>query len=921
MEFAKDGYYKLSPQEALSTLQTSFDGLKKDEIAIREKIYGKNILLWFKKPGFFLRFFKQFKDILIILLIVSDAISIYLQDFRWATILTIIILINAIIGYLQEAKAERIMESLKKMLHPNVKVKREGKLIEELSENLVPGDIVYIEEGDSIPADMRIIKESELQTNDFSLTGESNPQNKFTHEIPWEDVLISERNNCVWMGTTVATGNARGVVFATGMNTELGRIASLSEEQVPESTPLQNEMKNIAKKLTIGTLILWVILIIISLLAHFSLKESFMFAIGICVAMIPQGLPAQVSIALSLAAGRLAKNKALVKQLASVETLGCVNVICTDKTGTLTKNEMTVKHMLLGFHIYDIEGDGYEPKGNILDAKSHKQVDRTFFSIRKHFFNALFMASNAKINPPDEEHFSRYAIGDPTEAALISLAQKAGIDTEKNDTIYQELHQYGFDSVRKMMSSVREIDAQKILYVKWSPISIVDKCTHIFDGKNVRKINKSDKTKIETYINTTSEAAMRNLAIAYKPLDQYNQSMKWNDVEHSLIFLWCTSIIDPPREEVPLAIKAADEAKIKVIMITGDYGITAEAIAKRIGLETNNHIKMIAGEQLKHISDIQLVQICMQPWPIIFSRTSPEDKLRVVNLLKKTHNIVAVTGDGINDAPALKSADIGVAMGRVWTDVAKDASEIVLLDDSFHTLVYAIREGRIIFHNLQKTILACITSNGWELFTVLPSLAMNALRWLPIAISPFQILAIDMMGEMGPLTALTWDPPQKDLMKEWPRNVYDHIIKKPVIIDLLISGILMWFIAFANYLFYILFHGYTFATFKETLSAYPVATSITYTSIIFCQFANILSRRAGKESVFTSYIRSNKKLLIAFWISLSLILVLIYMPIIHSYFKFWPMRLVDRLFPIIGGMIYLFVREWYKYFQRKKTPH
>ena len=919
MEFTKDDYYKLSPQDALKELETNFGGLKKEDVKTREKIYGKNMLTWIRKKMLLLKFFRQFKDILIILLIVSDIISLYLQDYRGVTILTIIILINAIIGYVQEAKAEKIMDSLKKMIHPNAKVKRNGKLIEELSENLVPGDIVYIEEWDSVPADMRIIEESEFQTNDFSLTGESNPQNKFTHEIAGDDILISERNNCVWMWTTVATGNAWCVVFATGMNTELGRIANLSEEQIPEDTPLQNEMKNIAKKLTIGTLILWVILIFVSLIAHLSLRESFMFAIGICVAMIPQWLPAQVSIALSLAAGRLAKNRALVKQLASVETLWCVNVICTDKTGTLTKNEMTVKHMLLWFDVYNIEGDGYEPRGDILDAKKQKKVDQNFLMNRKHFFNSLFLSSNAKINPPDDEHLTRYSIGDPTEAALISLAKKVGLDTDKMDEDIEEIHQYGFDSARKMMSSVRMVDNQKIVYVKWAPIIVLERCTQIYDGKTVRKITKHDRKKIEKYINDSSEKAMRNLWFAYKPLEDYDSSMKWNEVEHSLIFLWCASIIDPPREEVPAAIRAANEAKIKIIMITGDYWLTAEAIAKRIGLEDGEYITMISGEQLKQISDIQLVQIFQKPWAIIFSRTSPEDKLRIVVLLRKTHNIVAVTGDGINDAPALKSADIWVAMGKIGTDVAKDASEIVLLDDSFHTLVFAIKEGRVIFQNLQKTILACITSNGGELFIVLPSLAMNALLGLPMAISPFQILAIDMIGEMWPLTALTRDPAQKDLMKEWPRNVNNHIINKPVILDLLFAGLLMWGIAFANYLLYILFHGHTFATFTGTIPAYPIATSVTYTSIIFCQFANILSRRAGKESVFTSYIRSNKKLLFAFWFSLSMILILLYVPVIHSYFAFGAMRIEDRLFPIVGWIVFLFIRESQKYFQRKTT--
>ncbi len=915
MEFMKDDFYKLSPQEALSELGTSFEGLKREDVFIREKIYGKNMLTWISKPSILLKFFRQFKDILIILLMVSDGISIYLKEYRGATILTIIILINAIIGYIQEAKAEKIMESLKKMIHPNAKVKRNWVMIEELAEELVPGDIVYVEEWDSIPADMRILQASEFQTNDFSLTGESNPQNKFTHEIGG-DVMLSERNNCVWMGTTVATWYARCVVFATGMKTQLGRIANLSQEQVPEITPLQMEMKNIAKKLTIGTLILCGILIVVSLLAHLTPREAFIFAIGISASMIPQGLPAQVSIALSLAAGRLAKNKALVKQLASVETLWCVNVICTDKTGTLTKNEMTVKHMMLGFHRYEIEGDGYEPTGDIIDEKTKKKVDESFIISRKHFFNALFMDSNARINPPDDEHMTRYAIGDPTEAALINLAEKAWIDTNKINQITPQLHQYGFDSVRKMMSSVRVIEGQKLLYVKWSPAAILEKCTQIYDGKIIRKLTAKDKHQIEKYIEEQSKEAMRNLCVAYKPLENYDPARKWKDVEYDLIFLWCLNIIDPPRAEVRAAVQSTYDAKIKVIMITWDYGLTAEAIAKRIGLEDGEKITMVAGEKLETISDIQLVQILQKEWSIIFSRTSPEDKLRIVNLLRKTHNIVAVTGDGINDAPALKAAHIWVAMGKIGTDVAKDASEIVLLDDSFHTLVYAIREGRIIFENLKKTIVSCITSNGGELFVVLPSLAMKALFGLPMAINPFQILAVDMIGEMWPLTALTRDPAQKNLMKESPRNPNDHIINKPVIWDLLFSGILMWGIAFSNYLIYLFTHGFTLATFSADTFHYPIATSITYTSLMFCQFANIFSRRAWMGSIFTPYIRANKRLLLTIAIALGLIMTLVYAPVVHEYFAFWSMDFKDWLFPLIGWLLFLSIREIKKFFQR-----
>lgn len=918
MEHNKQEWYKLSCDESLSVLQTSFDGLKTEDVVSRHAIYGKNVLQKIGKNNFFMKFISQFKEALIILLLWSSLLSLYLEDYRWAIILGGTLLLNVIIGYVQEAKADKIMESLKKMLFPVAKVKRDGKLIEEKAENLVPGDIIYIEEGDNVPADIRIIEESELQVNDFSLTGESNPVNKFHHEIKGE-VLVAERNNCIWMGTTIATGNAWGVVFATGMETELGRIANLSQEQETETSPLQKEMTNISKKLTIGTLILVVILIIISLLANFSLTEAFIFAVGVSAAMIPEWLPAQVSIALSLAAGRLAKNRALVKKLSSVETLWCVNVICTDKTGTLTKNEMTVKDIYLWFSTYEVNGDGYQPIGKIYDIQNKQEIVPSFISQWKHFFSTLYMASNAKINPPDNEHQLRYALGDPTEAALISLAQKAWIDTEEMWKTHKQVHQYGFDSVRKMMSSVRSIDNQKVLYVKGAPSAILDTCTQIYDGKTIRKITNEDKEKIQWYIIEKASYAMRNLAFAYRDIDEYQENMHLEEAEKNLIFLGCVSIIDPPREEAAQAIVAAHEAKIKIVMITGDYGVTAEAVAKYIGLEKDGHdVTHIAGDQLKIMSDIDLVQHLEKPWSVIFSRTSPEDKLRIVSLLKKDHNVVAVTGDGINDAPALKKADIGVAMGKIGSDVAKESSEIILLDDSFTTLVYTIREGRIIFQNLRKTILSCITSNGGELFAVLLSLLCGALFDLPIAITAIQILVIDLVTEIFPLTALTRDPPQKDLMTQWPRNLDNHVINKAMIIDLLRSWFLMWGIAFVNYLLYLVFHGYDIRAVDGTSVYYSVATSITYTSIVFSQYANILSRRAGEISVFTKYIRSNKKLLLAFLISFIFLLILIYVPGINTYFWFAAMDIQDRLFPLVGGSIFLGVRELHKYFQRKR---
>jgi len=883
----------------------------------RQKIYWKNILKNVHKESLLLKFAKQFKDALIILLIASVIVSIYLQDYRWATILSIIVVINAVIWYVQEAKAEKIMQSLKKLLHPSAKVLRDGKLIEEKAENLVPWDIVYIQEWDSLPADLRVIDETNLQTNDFSLTWESSPVNKFTHEISGE-VELWEKNNIIFMGTTIATGEAYGLVISTWMNTELGKIAHLSQEAKLEATPLQKELENIAKKLTIWTIILCAILLVITLLAHFSLQEAFVFAIWISAAMVPQWLPAQVSIALSLASRRLAKKNALIKQLASVETLWCINIICTDKTWTLTKNEMTVRNIYLFNKVYEITWSWYEPNWFVqtLEHWNNVRVSDEFINTWKHFFMCGILDSTARVNSPDSEHPLRYCMWDPTEWALITMANKAWYELSKLWTAYPKLREYGFDSSRKMMSTVRNVDNQKIVYVKWSAISILDNCTQIFDWQQIRKITKRDKDRILASIDAFASQAMRNIAIAYRVLDPDTTSMTMQETESNLIFLGFTSIIDPPREEVADAIQAAYMAKIKVIMITGDYGLTAEAVARKIWLSPKDQpILIIKWEELRKKTDIQLLYDLKNPY-VIFSRTSPEDKMRIVWLLKKEHNIIAVTWDWVNDAPALKEANIWVAMWKIWTDVAKEASEIVLLDDSFSTLVNAIREWRIIYQNLKKTTLACITSNGWELFAILMSLWAKALRNIPIAINPVQILAIDLIWEMWPLMMLTNDPAQPWLMESKPRNVNHHLLNKHTIFDLIESWALMGITWFVAYIIYFLLHDISPFGLDTSSVLYMTWNSVTYTTIMMCQYMNILSRRTGIETVFNKYTLTNRNLRISYAVWFFAILMLVYNPIVSKYFSFWHMKLIDRILPIAWWAIFLAIREYRKYTKR-----
>jgi P-type Ca2+ transporter type 2C len=910
-------YYQLSPEVVLKSLDSRMDGLTDVEVDQRLKFYGKNRLAEINKVPLIFKLFAQFKDLMGIILMSAGAINLYLGDYRGAIILFVIVLINALVSFFQEYKAERTMESLKSLVKAKAKVIRNGREVEIEGDLIVPGDIVVMDEGDAVPADLRVLSENNLGANDFSLTGESNPVRKFTHAIPGE-VEIGARNNLVYMGTMIATGNGKGVVIGTGMHTEVGRIANLSQETTVEASPLQKELDNLAKKVTYVTFVVGSILFLVAMLLKFPLKEAFIFAVGIAASCVPQGLPAQVSVALSLAAGRLTAKQAVIKKLSAVETLGSTHIICTDKTGTLTTNEMTVQKLLIGQRTYDVTEIGYEPKGQI-QSDNGKALTKEQLKKLTPFFECGVFASNAHISPPDNTHPKWYAIGDPTESALITLAGKVGIDQVKLDKQFPEFKEFAFDAVRKRMSSVRQREGKMMIYAKGAPLSLLACCTHIWDGEKIRLITNEDREFIKTKTDELASMALRNLGYAYREVPDYHHEYKMEEAERQLVWLGIASMIDPPRKEVKAAIELALKAFIRVIIITGDYALTAEAIAKKIGFTSSSEdkkITVVTGKELKGMSDIELLNKLINT-NLIFARTSPEDKLRIVDLLKRAGEIVAVTGDGVNDAPALKKADIGVAMGKTGTDVAKDSSELVLLDDSFGTLVTAIREGRIIFYNLRKTITSTLTSNGGELFAVLLSLMFNALFHWPLAILAVQILAIDLVGEMLPLTFLTSDPGQEKLMRSPARKPNEHIVNGSTLFNIAWCGLMMGALGYLNFVLAVLRDGGTLSGLVATDPIYLKATTITYVTIVMCQWMNILSRRAGEETVFTSYLWSNRNLLLSFGITFFIILNIIYNPWVSMFMGTGPLKPMDWAFVMWGAGVYLAIRELWKLGARK----
>ena len=899
-------WHSRSAKACLDDLHSSKQGLDHLDASKRLKDVGKNKVRRIKHFETISIFIRQFQDLLVVLLMLTAGLSWYLKDSRTTTVLIAIIAINVLIGFTQEYRADRVMQSLGRLLQPTAKVIRSGVPMQIDAQDLVPGDIVMMEAGDSVPADLRLLLADSLLTNEYALTGESSPSACSIEPIG-KDVELADRNNMVYMGTTVASGVGRGVVVATGMKTELGTIAKLSQEAKPDRSPLQKEISNLALRITQGTIILMAVLIPISLGAQLGLREAFLFAIGIAAAMIPQGLPAEVNVALAQAAGKLAKSRVLVRRLTAAETLGSTQIICTDKTGTLTKNEMTVTNLFSLGANYRIEGTGFMPHGRVLNSEGFK-LDQSELMALKPLIECGFMSSNASVHEPDSEHPTWYSIGDPTEAALVTLAQKAKFI--KPGTVPQNIREFPFDSDRKMMSVVARHFGQKYVFAKGSPEAIVRSCSRIVHEGHVIPIKKDHLKKIQAYTDEMSSQAMRNIALAYRPI-KGEVPKSADQSESGLVFLGIASMIDPPREEVAEAMLAANRAHMVVTIVTGDEAHTASAIAQQIGFAQGQRHILTTHNQLARLSDKKVSKLVMTG-RAIFARVSPSDKLRIVNILKKYNYTLAVTGDGINDAPALKRADIGVAMGRVGSDVAKDSAEIILLDDSFHTLVEAIKQGRVIYQNIQKSALSALTTNGGELAVVLISLFFTWLFHIPIAISALQILAIDLMAELFPITALGWDPPTGNVMDGKPRDAKQHILGIRVIVDLILGGIVIGALAYGCFLITFAIAGQPVSS--ANLGLASKATTATYLSIVLCSYGTVFSRRtAPGQTIFTRYIFSNWRLWFAIGLSLFCVLVVIYVPLFANYLGNSPLAPIDWVAPISAAIIYLTLRELAKY--------
>ncbi len=902
------GFYNQTVDDIIKQFNSNAErGLEEKAIEMARKKYGGNLLKVINSRSVLKILLSQFTSPLVIILIVAASVSYYLGQPRDGSILLVIVILNALIGFYQEWKSENILASLKKLVVNKCNVIRDGKTIEIIAEELVPGDIVKLYEGEGIPADIRLVHSNGFSVNEFILTGESLPSEKnhlFASDIA---LAFADIKNCIYLGTTVARGEATGIVYATGSQTEIGKISSSSQKIKSTDAPVQTEIADVAKKLTYATLIIGACLFGTRLLLNDSIALALVFAVSVAAAMVPEGLPAQISMAHALAVGRLAKRNAIVKKIASAQTLGSATVIASDKTGTITKNEMTITGCYFNGKSFSVSGLGYEPVGSI-SGEQGEVFTKDSLGDLKIFFLSGFLSSTGKIGQPDKFHLSWHSIGDPTEASFATLAMKAGFTIEEIEKDYPLVKAFGFDSFRKRAAIIRTHQNKIISSVKGSIESILAASTKIISNGNVNELTDAQRQQIQSMSAAFSENALRVIAIAYKDLENKND-YTIDDAEQDLTFAGFVTMLDPPHEEVKSAINSVFKAHMKVFMITGDNEVTAKAISKSIGLmnEGNEFPVVINGTALQSMTDEQMKDV-FKNRALIFSRVSPDDKFRIVDVLMKQGEIVAVTGDGVNDTLSLKRADIGIAMGKSGSKVAQEAANMILLDDNFSTIVVAVKEGRTIFRNLEKTIKTNLSSNVAELTCVLFGF-IGAFLGVATPILAVQILLIDMVGEMFPLIMLTYDPPEKTIMENPPRNPKDKILTKDTMKGIVFSGTVMGLAAYGAFIAEY-FHDHHLS------NHYEKSITVTFISIIFGQYANLLSRRTYGPAL-GKYLFSNRNLLLAFLFSITCILLIVYVPAFNLYFHTSPLLAIDWLFPISAGAICLSIYEFRKKIKSK----
>ncbi len=868
-------YYKKEVKDVLKELNSFIKGLSEDEASKRLLQYGYNELKEGKKISPWKIFIGQFNSFVVYILIGALVISLFFKEYIDSVVIGVILILNAILGFIQEYNAERSIQALKKLSAHNIEVIRDGKVKKIEARNIVPGDVIVLETGDKVPCDSRIIENIELQTQEAALTGESNPVSKNINPIK-KDCGVADQGNMVFSSTVVTNGRGKAVCVSTGMNTEIGKIAKLIEDVKPELTPLQIKLDKLGKSL--GFIVIGVALIVFfgGILKGGKFLDMLLIGVSLAVAAVPEGLPAIVTISLALGVKKMVKKNALIRKLPSVETLGSVTVIATDKTGTLTKNEMTVEKIYVNDKLINISGFGYKKEGKFLyNGKDYKDRElELMLEIGALCNNAVFQ----------NEH---ELIGDPTEGALIVSAAKYGINKENLDKEYSRIKEEFFTSERKLMSTLNKRKKGKIVLSKGAVEKILKICDRILENGRVRRLIPRDKERIMNVHDEFAKGALRVLAFAYRESDKLE--------ERNLIFVGMQGMIDPEREETKVSIEKCKKAGIRVIMITGDHSITAKAIGEKLGIRGN----VLTGEEIDKLKNLDSV---IDKYDI-YARVNPEHKIKIVEALKRKGEIVAMTGDGVNDAPALKKADIGIAMGISGTDVAKESSDMILLDDNFATIVNAVEEGRNIYNNIKKFVNYLLSSNFGEVLILFAALLIGFkfLGSIAVPLLAIHLLWINLVTDGFPALALGMDQADESVMEKPPRKAKENIVSRNMWYNIILIGILMT--------------GLSLILFNKYLSVDLIkAQSIVFTTVVLMEMVRVYM----VEGIYKKNIFSNKFLLLAVSFSILLQIIVLYTGL-GKYLKVVPLSLIDWIYIVIGVAIVFVISRIGYYVIRNAT--
>tara|TARA_Y100000310_G_scaffold345811_1_gene470320 strand:+ start:4805 stop:7498 length:2694 start_codon:yes stop_codon:yes gene_type:complete len=887
-------YHTKSPEKIIKVLKSDSSGLSKQEAFSRLKSHGLNKIPEKKQISPLFIIIKQFHSLFIYILVLAAIISFIFDRFIDVYVIVAVIIINASIGFFQEYKAEKAIEALKKMIVQNAKVYRSSQLLQIPAKNLVPGDIILLEQGDRIPADARLIEVKNLRTVEASLTGESFPEYKYLDILP-QQTPLADRKNMVYLGTFIATGTAKAIVVSTGARTAIGSLASQIEQIKSTKSHFQGKTDSLALTMAVIAIIGASLVFLTGyFIRRFEFKEIFLFTLASLVSGIPEGLPAVLAIVLAIGAFRMARKKALIRKLSATETLGVVNTIITDKTGTLTQNTMTIEKVLLPSESpISITGHGWFTRGEFQQkSKTISPLEKV--NLRK-LLHIASICNKSSIIKKEGDHDEYKIIGDPTEAALIVLAEKAEIKKSillEKENLIDDIPFNPESKYRASLISLTEEKAQKQIYVVGAPEEILSLSSKVLKKDKITSLSTSDNKKILSDINTLTKNAMRVLALAYSPVLDETKKLRESDVK-DLVFVGLVAMKDPPRPGVLEAIQKTHKAGIKVVMATGDHKNTALAIAKEIGFKRTKTLTQTELVRLEKTSKIKFQKAILET--DIFARLTPGMKLKIASVLQQQGNIIAMTGDGVNDAPALKKADVGISMGVIGTDVARASSDIVLADDNFASIVSAIEEGRIVFTNTRQTASFLVVTNFAEHATIVATMLIG----MPLPLLPTQILWLNLVTDTGPALGLAAEPDYNHSINEPPRSSKENFLNRSIIPILILMTIVMAIV--------------TILTFKYFLpEGIDKARTAAFAVMTFTQLFNTYNMRSMKKSIFKIGIFSNKYVNIALIVSILTGLLALYLPFFQRIFQFTSLSILELLAIIALSSLVLWSGEIYK---------